>query len=149
VASLQRFRVKGHSYWRIVESRRIQGRPTIRVVAYLGKADDLLARLRGAESFTIRSLSHGAVAALFSLAGELDIAGTIDRHLQASGRRTGKPRPRGTQRPAAVRNDGLSVGQSLLLASLGRACHATSKRGFATWARTTPWGICSESMSSG
>jgi hypothetical protein len=46
MASLQRFRVQGHSYWRIVESRRVKGRPTIRVVAYLGKADNLLARLR-------------------------------------------------------------------------------------------------------
>jgi len=44
MASLQRFSVQGHSYWRIVESRRVKGRPTIRVVAYLGKADNLLAR---------------------------------------------------------------------------------------------------------
>lgn len=138
MASLQRFRVKGHSYWRIVESRRVNGKPGIRVVAYLGKADDLLARLRATESFSIRSLSHGAVAALFSLAQELDVAGTIDRHLELSGRRS-RRRPRGT-RLSPRRNDGLSVGQSLLLASLGRACHATSKRGFAPWARNTTLG---------
>ena len=139
MASLQRFRVKGHSYWRIVESRRVNGKPGIRVVAYLGKADDLLARLRATESFSIRSLSHGAVAALFSLAQELDVAGTIDRHLEVSGRRSRRRRPRGT-RLSPRRNDGLSVGQSLLLASLGRACHATSKRGFAPWARNTTLG---------
>lgn len=139
MASLQRFRVKGHSYWRIVESRRVNGKPGIRVVAYLGKADDLLARLRATESFSIRSLSHGAVAALFSLAQELDVAGTIDRHLEISGRRSRRRRPRGT-RLSPRRNDGLSVGQSLLLASLGRACHATSKRGFAPWARNTTLG---------
>jgi transposase len=141
MASLQRFRVKGHSYWRIVESRRINGKPGIRVVAYLGKADDLLARLRGAETLEIRSLSYGAVAALSALAEELDVAGTIDRHLQAAGRRSRKGVSRGTRgRLAPRRNDGLSVGQSLLLASLGRACHATSKRAFASWARTTTLG---------
>lgn len=139
MASLQRFRVKGHSYWRIVESRRVNGKPGIRVVAYLGKADDLLARLRAAETLSIRSLSHGAVAALFSLARELDVAGTIDRHLAAAGRRSPKPLPRG-KTLAPLRNDGLSVGQSLLLASLGRACHATSKRGFAPWAKNTTLG---------
>lgn len=139
MASLQRFRVRGHSYWRIVESRRVNGRPGIRVVAYLGKADDLLARLSAAETLRIRSLSHGAVAALFSLAQELDVAGTIDRHLLALGRRSRKRLPPGTRLPP-IRNDGLSVGQSLLLASLGRACHATSKRGFASWATTTTLG---------
>jgi transposase len=139
MASLQRFSVQGHSYWRIVESRRVNGRPTIRVVAYLGKADDLLARLRGAETLTLRSVSHGAVAAMAALARELDVAGTIDRHLQASGRRSRRRLPRDV-RLAPLRNDGLSVGQSLLLASIGRACHATSKRGFASWAKTTTLG---------
>jgi transposase len=139
MASLQRVRVHGHSYWRIVESRRVQGKPGIRVVAYLGKADDLLARLRGTETLEIRSLSHGAVAALAGLAQELDVAGTIDRHLKLSGRRSRKRLPPST-RLAPLRNDGLSVGQSLLLAALGRACHATSKRGFASWARTTTLG---------
>jgi transposase len=139
MASLQRFRVKGHSYWRIVESRRVNGKPCIRVVAYLGKADDLLARLSAAETLRIRSLSHGAVAALYSIAQEMDVAGTIDRHLKASGRRSRKRLAPGA-RLSPLRNDGLSVGQSLLLASLGRACHATSKRGFAPWAATTTLG---------
>ena len=58
MASLQRFRVRGHSYWRIVQSQRINGKPGIRVLAYLGKADDLLARLRAAETLTIRSVSQ-------------------------------------------------------------------------------------------
>ena len=139
MVSLQRFRVKGHAYWRIVESRRVNGKPGIRVVAYLGKADDLLARLRAADTLSIHSLSHGAVAALFSLARELDVAGTIDRHLKVSGRRSRKRLPRGMKLPPR-RNDGLSVGESLLLASLGRTCHATSKRGFAPWARDTTLG---------
>src|SRR6266545_6875734 len=98
-----------------------------------------LQRFRAAETLSIRSLSHGAVAALFCLARELDVVGTIDRHLEVSGRRSRRHLPRGTRLPPH-RNDGLSVGESLLLASLGRACHATSKRGFASWARNTTLG---------
>ena len=134
MASLQPVRVKGHTYWRIVESRRVNGRPRPVPVLYLGKADDLLARLRGSDSLQVRSLAHGHVAALFALASELDVAGAIDRALASSGRRS--PSPSSPPRPP-VSSDGLSIGQSLVLAAVGRVCHPTSKRGFSKWARTT------------
>lgn len=139
LASLQRVRVHGHSYWRIVQSRRVNGKPRPVLIAHLGKADQLLARLQASEALKLRSRSHGAVAALYALAKELDVVGTIDRHLAASGRRGGKLKP-GRSQVAPRRHDGLSVGQSLLLAAIGRACHATSKRAFAAWARTTTLG---------
>jgi len=139
LASLQRVRVHGHSYWRIVQSRRVNGKPRPVVIAHLGKADQLLARLQASEALKLRSRSHGAVAALYALAQELDVVGTIDRHLAAAGRRGGKLKP-GRSRVAPRHHDGLSVGQSLLLAAIGRACHATSKRAFAAWARTTTLG---------
>jgi transposase len=139
MASLQPRRVRGHTYWHIVESRRVNGKPRPIPVAYLGKADDLLARLRAAESLELRSCSHGAVAALWALAQELDIAATIDAQLLATGRRVSDP-DLAAARPPPVKNDGLTVGQSLTLASIGRACHATSKRGFAQWACTTTLG---------
>jgi len=139
MASLQRVRVHGQSYWRLVESRRVNGKPRPVVIAYLGKPDDLLARLRAADSITVRSRSHGAVAAIYKLAHQLDVVGIIDRHLAATGRRVRTKAPTSpAKRP--LRNDGLSVGQSLLLAAVGRACHATSKRGFADWASTTTLG---------
>lgn len=110
-------------------------------VAYLGKADDVLARLKAAETLQLRSYSHGAVAALWALAQDLDIAGSIDRELLAKGRRLSGRKPAQTQpRQSPVKNDGLTVGQSLSLASIGRACHATSKRGFTQWACTTTLG---------
>lgn len=137
MASLQRVKVHGQWYWRLVESRRINGKPRPVVIAYLGKPDDLLARLRAADTVTVRSSSHGAVAALYALAGELDVVGLVDRHLAVSGRRVQEPG--GPRRPPG-RNDGLSIGQSLLLAAIGRACHATSKRAFADWASTTTLG---------
>ena len=45
MASLQRVRVKGHSYWRIVESRRVNGKPRAIPVMHLGTANQLLDRL--------------------------------------------------------------------------------------------------------
>ena len=141
MASLQARKVRGHTYWHIVESRRVNGKPRPVPVAYLGKADDLLARLKAADALRLHSRSHGAVAALWALAQELDIAGIIDRQLAASGRRiSGSDLSAAQGHLPPVRNDGLTPGQSLTLASIGRACHPTSKRGFARWARTTTLG---------
>ena len=42
MATLQARTVKGNTYWYIVESRRVDGKPRPIVLAYLGKADDLL-----------------------------------------------------------------------------------------------------------
>jgi len=141
MASLQRVNVRGYSYWRIVESRRINGKPRPIVVAYLGKADDLLTRLRAADAVRIRSRAHGAVVALYALARQLDIAATIDHHMSAAGRRDRRnPTPRRDPRRRPVQHDGLTVGQSLTLVAIGRACQATSKRAFAEWAQTTTLG---------
>jgi transposase len=138
MASLQARRVRGQTYWYIVESRRVQGKPRPIVLAYLGKADTLLARLQATESLRLHSAAHGAVAALWAAAQALEVAGAIDQHLQAAGRRrTRAARARTT--PTA--HDGLTVGQTLTLIAIGRACHATSKRGLAEWARTTTLGV--------
>ncbi|MFA4837758.1 MAG: IS1634 family transposase [Dehalococcoidia bacterium] len=139
MASLQAVRVKGHTYYRLVTCRRINGKPTPVVLDYLGKADDIQKRLEGADKVRIRSWSHGAVAALYALAGELQTAAIIDRHLAQAGRRTRHATPTPEHLPPQT-NDGLTVGQSLTLVSIGRACHATSKRAFAGWARTTTLG---------
>jgi transposase len=110
------------------------------LVAYLGRADDLLRRLQSEESVRVRSFSHGAVAALWHLAAELDVAATIDRHLALSGRRSRPGRRDGLEPLPPRMHDGLSVGQSLTLVAIGRACQATSKRGFSDWAKTTTLG---------
>jgi transposase len=139
MASLQTLRVKGNTYYRLVTCRRINGKPTPVVLAYLGKADDIQKRLAGADEARVRSWSHGAVAALYALARELQLAELIDRHLSNSGRRMRTS----CKKPAPIppqMNDGLSVGQSLTLVAIGRACYATSKRAFAEWAKTTTLG---------
>jgi len=139
MASLQAIRVKGNTYYRLVACRRINGKPTPVVLSYLGKADEILKRLEGADEARVRSWSHGAVAALFALARELQLAETIDRHLSAAGRRVRPSAQEASPAPPRM-NDGLTVGESLTLVAIGRACCATSKRAFADWAKTTTLG---------
>ena len=126
MASFQIVTAKGHRYLRIVESFRdpVTRRPKVRVLRHLGRAADALATLAQGDHVDLASHSHGAVAAVWQLAQTLDLAALIDAHVP----------------PGPVLHDGLTVGQSLTLAILGRACHATSKRGFAAWAATTTLG---------
>ena len=140
MTTLQTYEVKGHKYHRLVTCKRINGKPTPVILAYLGSADDLLERLSASDEARVRSWSHGAVAAIYALAQELKVAEVIDRHLAKAGRRV---RPASAQRsgPLAPQvNDGLTVGQTLALAMIGRACKPTSKRGFARWAKKTTLG---------
>ena len=118
----------------------MNGKPRPVPIAYLGRSADVLARLQATEPLRVRSLSHGAVAALWALSNELDVAGIIDRHLAKSGRRLRLSQEKRKESKTPRKHDGLSVGQSLALISIGRACHATSKRGFAEWASTTTLG---------
>ncbi len=65
IATIQSKTSRGHKYWYIVESRRINGKPRPIVLAYLGKANDLLKRLQGiTDGVKLKSYSHGAVVAL-------------------------------------------------------------------------------------
>jgi len=120
MASLQKVRVQGHTYWRIVESRRVNGKPRPVPVFHLGTADALLDRLLNAREghLRLRSSQHGDVAALKAMADRLDVVATIDRHVKTRRRK-------------------LSVGTTLLLAALNRAVRPRSKRGWASWAAGT------------
>ena len=44
MATIQRKNSRGHKYWYIVESRRVNGKPRPIVLEYLGKADDSVFR---------------------------------------------------------------------------------------------------------
>ena len=126
MASFQIVTAKGHRYLRIVESFRdpVTRRPKLRVLRYLGRADEALQTFAQAERVDVRSRTHGSVAAVWYLARTLDLPALIDAHVPGR----------------SARHDGLTVGQSLTLAAVGRACQATSKRGFARWAATTTLG---------
>ena len=126
MASFQIVTAKGHRYLRIVESFRdpVTRRPKLRVLRYLGRADEALQTFAQAEQVELGSRTHGSVAAVWQLARTLDLPALIDAHVPGR----------------SARHDGLTVGQSLTLAAVGRACQATSKRGFARWAATTTLG---------
>ncbi len=73
MASLQRYSSRGQTYWSIVGSfRRPDGKPAVRVLQHLGKAEDLLARLQQSRTaLRLPSVSAGAVTAAFALAQKL------------------------------------------------------------------------------
>ena len=128
MVSIQSKTSGGKKYWAIVESRRVNGKPRPVVIQYLGTAETLLERLQGSNSHvTIKSFSHGAVAALLSLAKKLDIVSIINRH-------TSSQREYWSKQP--LRNN-LTAGITLLLAAIGRACLPTSKRSWHEWAEDT------------
>jgi transposase len=128
MATIQAKRCRGHKYWYIVESRRVNGKPRPIVLAYLGKADDLLRRLKGVtKALKVKSFSHGAVAALLKVAHQIDVTNIINRHIKSQ--RSYMP-----EKP--IRNN-LTAGITLLLAAIGRTCMPTSKRGWWSWAKTT------------
>jgi transposase len=111
---------RGHAYWQIVECRRVNGKPRPVVLMHLGTPDGLLRRLQegAGKPMKAKVLEFGALAALWNIAEELDVVGTIDRHV-------GK------------RVQGLSCGQYMLLAALNRCVGATSKSSLYNWYRKT------------
>jgi hypothetical protein len=73
VASLQAYISHGIRYCRIVESFRKEGKPSIRVLAHLGRVDEMLHRHQQHSEVPVKisSVSAGAVTALVRLATEL------------------------------------------------------------------------------
>ena len=128
MATIQAKNSRGHKYWYIVESRRVNGKPRPVVLAYLGKAEDLLKRLTGVSSRMVtKSFSHGAVAALLNIAGKLNVPSLINQHVHSSR----------SYMPKKPLRNGLTVGITLVLGAIGRVCAPTSKRGWWEWAKTT------------
>ena len=128
MATIQAKTSRGHRYWYIVESRRVNGKPRPVVLAYLGKPLDLLRRLQGLTgALKVKSYAHGAVAALLKVVAELQVPELINAHVKAQ-------RPYFAEKPLRNR---LTVGITLVLAAIGRACTPTSKQGWWQWAKTT------------
>lgn len=120
MASLQRYTSKNQTYWRLVESKRINGKPRLFVIAHLGTADKLCEWLAQAPDRPLKSkvFSFGGVAALMQIASELNLVAIIDRH-------------------APKRDQGISVGTYLLLAAVNRCLAPCSKNRIAPWYEKT------------
>ncbi len=111
------------TYYYLVTSARVNGKPRITDQQYLGTSEELLARLSGTSQGTPERTQHkafGDVAAVWGVLERLRVIGAID---QACGAR---------------RSDaGASVGTYLALATLNRVVAPCSKLGFADWWKTT------------
>ncbi len=111
------------TYYYLVESARVGGKPRIVSQEYLGTAEELAAAMRGGGLGLPDRVQHkdfGAVAAAWGMLEDLGVAAIID---QVAGAR---------------RSDaGASAGTYLVLAALNRLADPCSKRVFADWwART-------------
>ena len=120
LATLQKKVSRGRTYWQIVESRRVNGKPRPIVLEHLGSAQKLLQRLRDSPTRPAKAkvIQFGALAALWQIAQELDVVGLIDAQVPK-------------------RDQGLSCGQYLLLAALNRCVAASSKASLYQWYRRT------------
>ena len=82
---------------------------------------------RESPDYSLKSYSHGHVAALLLLCDKLGVCTAINRQISGT-------KPYMSEKP--VHNQ-LTAGGTLMLAAISRACRAESKRGFAEWAKTT------------
>ena len=114
------------TYYYLVESARVDGKPRIVSQEYLGTAEELAAAMRGGGlGLPDRTLhkEFGAVAAAWGVLEDLGVAGIIDE--VAGPRPAGQPLPTGTY---------------LVLAALNRLVAPCSKAAFADWWKTTAAG---------
>jgi transposase len=127
---------KGNTYYYAVRSQRVNGAPRIVWQKYLGTADAIVKRTEDSRPPRPKEAvvcEAGAVAALYRIAQRLELVETIDRHVPK-------------------RDQGPSVGQYLLLASINRALAPRSKRQIGAWYANTSlarwWGFPEESFTS-
>ena len=113
----------GKTYYYLVESARVEGKPRIVSQRYLGSATEIAARLSEVgpgEPDRSRHLAFGDVAATWSMLCHLGIVEIVDDVV-------------GARRKDA----GASVGTYIALATLNRVCDPCSKLAFSDWWATT------------
>ena len=112
----------GQTYYYLVESARVDGKPRIVSQQYLGSAAEVAAKLSGAavgEPVRTQHKRFGDLAAVWSMLERLDVAGVIDAVA-----------PRRSDAAA-------SVGTYIALATANRIVAPCSKLAFADWWATT------------
>jgi len=123
VASVVGKRRGGSTYYYLVESARVGGKPRIVSQEYLGTAEELAAAMRGGGLGLPDRVQHkdfGVAAAAWGMLEDLGVAGLIDA---AAGPRRA--------------DAGASAGMYLALAALNRLAAPCSKLRFAEWWATT------------
>jgi transposase len=123
MASLVGKRRGGRTYYYLVESARVAGKPRIVAQQYLGSAEELAARLSQAgpgEPTRTRHRAFGDLAAAWTVLQRLQVARVVDEQV-------------GSRRADAA----ASVGTYLALAALNRVVAPRSKLAFAGWWQRT------------
>ncbi len=120
MATITKRKVKGHVYYYLVEGKRVNGKSRLVKQQYLGRAEQVVARLEGhpPEPTRVRVAEYGASQALLAVARRLQLVELIDR-------------------VAPKRDQGLSVGAYMLLAVLNRILAPCSKAQLGDWFRRT------------
>jgi len=111
------------TYYYLVESARVDGKPRIVSQEYLGTAEEVMARLQGTDSGLPDRTQHkrfGDVAAVWGFCQQLGVADIVDEVV-------------GDRRSDVA----VSVGTYLTLATVNRIVDPCSKRAFAEWWDTT------------
>lgn len=105
--------------------KRINGKPRIVNQKYLGRADEVTGKpVKKPMAHSARVYEFGAIAALLNIAKEIKLAEVINE-------------------VAAKREQGISVGEYILLAALNRAVSPRSKNQLWDWYRSTMlWRYC-------
>jgi transposase len=123
MASIVGKKQDGKTYYFLVESARVDGKPRIVSQRYLGSAEEIAARLSEAgpgEPDRTRHLAFGDVAAVWSMLARLKVAAIVDEVV-------------GSRRDDAA----ASVGTYIALACLNRVVDPCSKAKFSEWWKTT------------
>jgi len=121
MASLQKKTVKGIDYWSLVESKRINGKPTPIVIEYFGNTKNFAKKLvsNKLENHVLKSYTHGDTYALMKVADKLGIEDILNGVFKSQTR------------------DKIERSKSLLLIALQRVCNPGSKNEFKEWFKTT------------
>ena len=107
MASIVGKKISGKTYYYLVESARVGGKPRIVSQQYLGPADEVTARLAGSgpgEPERSRHLAFGDLAAVWGMLDRAGYAGIVDE--VTGGAAVGRDRGRGHLPGAGVREPG-------------------------------------------
>jgi len=119
---IEKRRADGRTYYYLVESARVDGKPRIVSQQYLGSAAEVAAKLAGASAGTPVRSQHkrfGDLAAVWSILRRLGVAEVIDAVVPRRG------------------DAGATVGTYMELATANRLVEPCSKLAFADWWATT------------
>ncbi|MDR2543114.1 MAG: IS1634 family transposase [Treponema sp.] len=118
MASIIRKKIKKHTYYYYVESKRVNGKPTLVNQKYLGTAESISKKIsltsKIPEPLYSIVLDFADISLLYDLALRLNVVDTINKH-------------------SKKREQGISIGDYILLAAINRAVAPASKSEMAHW----------------